>query len=242
MTDPGPTRRLASPRGFSLMVVLGLILLLTAGAAGTLAYIGREAALSGNTRREYEAFFAAEAGLAEGRERLRLLAGTAGFVTFTSLMGTTLPAAAAGIAAPGDTWFVVIPQTSYTFSRGGPTPALDPTVTTADRELRDRNGVELDYPTAANVRYTVFLRDDGDENPANPLTDSNSQVWLVSVGEVDIGGGQPVRRVTQALVNYRAGSQQIDCLGQKGGCADKTSATAMDVNTPDTSSGVRSLN
>ena len=224
------------------MVVLGVFLLLTAGAAGTLAYIGREAALSGNTRREYEAFFAAEAGLAEGRERLRLLADAPGFATFTTVMGTTLPPAAAGIAAAGDAWFVVIPQVGYPLSRTGPTPALDPAIGTADRELRDRNGLALDYPTAANVRYTVFLRDDADENPADPLTDSNSQVWLVSVGEVDIGDGQPVRRVTQALVNHQAGSQRVDCLGQRGGCSDKTSATAIDVRSPDTSSGVRNLN
>jgi Tfp pilus assembly protein PilX len=233
-----------SPRGFSLLVVLGVLLLLTAGAAGTLAYIGREATLGGNTRREYEAFFAAEAGLAEGRERVRLLAeGTAGFVSYTSMMGTTLPVAPAGIAAAGDTWYVVIPQTPYPLSRTGATPALDPTVTTPDREMTDLNGVALEaYPTAANVRYTVFLRDDVDENPSVPTSDTNAQVWLVSIGEVDIGDGQPVRRVTQALVNYRAGTQRVDCLGQRGGCSDKTSSTAIDVRTPDTSGGVRNLN
>ena len=237
MHTPRGTRK-----GFSLIVVLGVILLLTAGAVGTLAYIGREATLGGNTRREYEAFFAAEAGLAEGRERLRLLAvETPGFANYTSIMGT-LPVAAAGVAATGDTWYVVLPQTPYPLSRTGTTRAIDPSVTTADRELRDLNGEPLDYPTAATVRYSVFLRDDIDENPAVATADSNAQVWLVSVGEVDIGNGQPVRRVTQAMVSFRAGSQRVDCLGQRGGCSDKTSATALDLRAPDTSGGVRNLN
>lgn len=229
------------PRGFSLLVVMGLLVVLTAAAAGTLAYVAREASLQGNTRREAEAFFAAEAGLAEGRERLRLLAeGIAGFTTYTDVMAM-LPAAPAGIAAPGDVWYSVIPVTPYRLTRGA-NAALDDSITTADRELRDLAGVAYgEYPTATNVTYRVFLRDDADESPALPAVDANGQVWVVSIGEVTIGAGQPVRRVTQALINFRPGTQRVDCLGQRGGCSDKTSATALDVNAPNTATGVRSL-
>ncbi len=234
-------RNPVQPRGFSLLVVMGLLLVLTAAAAGTLTYIGREAALQGNTRREAEAFFAAEAGLAEGRERIRLLAeADPNFTTYTNLM-TALPAPAFAVAAPGDTWFELIPLTPYRMTRGA-NAAIDDTVTTADREVRDNAGLPYsDYPTAATVRYHVYVRDDADETVPNPLIDSNAQVWVVSIGEVAIGTGQPVRRVTQALVNFKAGSRTVDCLGQRGGCADKTSATALDVKTPDTATGVRNL-
>lgn len=224
------------------MIVLGVVLVVTAGAAATLVMVGREASLQGQSRREAEAFFAAEAGLAEGKERMRLLADrTPNFTTYTTLMGGALPAVS-GIGANGDTWFEVLPSTPYTLTQSGADLALDPGVTTAGRELRDFSGAAYaDFPTSGTVRYRVFLRDDRDESTPVSTSDSNGQVWLVSIGEVDVGGGMPVRRVTQALINYSPGTQRVDCLGQKGGCADKTNAGALDARTPDITGGVRSL-
>lgn len=218
---------------------MGVLVLATAAAATTLVVIGEEAALQGNARREAEAFFAAEAGLAEGRERLRLLSErTTGFTTYTSVM-STLPALPS-MGANGETWFEVLPATPYTLASTGAQRAIDPDVTTAGRELRDAAGqLFAGFPTSTDVRYRVFLRDDRDEVPESAVADSNGQVWLVAIGEVDVGGGQPVRRATQALVTFTPGTVRVDCVGQKGGCADKTNASALDARTP--SGSVRNL-
>ncbi|MFT3709135.1 MAG: hypothetical protein QM817_15940 [Archangium sp.] len=223
-----------------MLIVMGVLLVATTAAVATLTMIGREAELQGANRRDVEAFFAAEAGLAEGRERLRLLAErTPNFTTYTSIMATLPPVT--GIGAAGETWYEVLPATSYPLTTSGTELALDPNITTAGRELRDSTGARFsDFPTGATVRYRVFLRDDADESTPVATADSNGQVWLVAMGEVVVSGGAPVRRVTQALVTYRAGSERIDCAGQKGGCADKTNAGALDARTP-TVSGVNVL-
>lgn len=223
-----------------MVIVMGLLVVMTLGAAASLTMLSRESSLQGQSRREAEAFFAAEAGLAEGRERLRLLAdATANFQTYTPVMAL-LPQVA-GIGANGETWFEVLPNTPYTLTSTGTDLAVDPASTTPGRELRDASGVRFsDYPTQAQVRYRVFLRDDRDETTPDALADANGQVWVVSIGEVDVGQGQPVRRVTQALISYTAGTARIDCAGQKGGCADKTNAGAFDANSPNVTA-VRSL-
>ncbi len=228
-------------RGFSLLVVMGLLLVITVAAVTTLAMVGQEAALQGQARREVEAFFAAEAGLSEGRERLRLLAeGTPNFNTYTTVMAALPPVA--GIGANGEVWFEVLPATPYRLTTDGVAMAIDPSVTTSGQELNAVTGARFDdYPTGANVRYRVFLRDDADETPAVSTADANAQVWLVSIGEVDVGGGMPIRRVTQALVTYSAGVASVDCLGQKGGCADKTNGTSLDARTPSITGGTRNL-
>lgn len=223
-----------------MLVVLALLVVVTTAAATALVMVGREASLQGQTRREVEAFFAAEAGLAEARERMRLLANdTPNFTTYTPVM-SALPAVA-GIGASGESWYEVIASTPYTLTTSGSTLAVDPNVSTANRELTDPDGQRFSsYPAAAAVRYRVFLRDDVDEAPADPARDTNGQVWLVAIGEVDVGGGMPVRRVTQALISYSPGTERVDCMGQKGGCADKTSSGSLDARTP-VLSGVRSL-
>lgn len=227
-------------RGSTLLVVLALLLIVTTSVATVLVMVGREASLQEQTRREVEAFFAAEAGLAEARERMRLLAdATPNFTTYTPVM-STLPEVA-GIGANGESWYEVIAATPYRLTTTGAELALDSTVHTSNRELTDPDGQPFaDYPQAARVRYRVFLRDDVDETPANPASDTNGQVWLVAIGEVDVGGGMPIRRVTQALVAYSPGTARVDCMGQKGGCADKTNSGSLDARTPSLA-GVRSL-
>jgi hypothetical protein len=223
-----------------MLIVMGLLTVVTVGAAASLNMLNRESSLQGQSRREAEAFFAAEAGLAEGKERLRLLAdATPNFQTYTQLM-TGLPQVA-GIGANGETWFEVLPSTSYALTTSGSDLAVDPSLTTAGRELRDSTGARYSgYPTNQQVRYRVFLRDDRDESTPSSTNDTNGQVWVVSIGEVDVGQGQPVRRVTQALISYSAGTARVDCIGQKGGCADKTNAGSFDANTP-TVTAVRDL-
>ncbi|MGV3624728.1 MAG: hypothetical protein ACO1OB_28165, partial [Archangium sp.] len=111
-------RRNQRQRGFSMLVVMGLLLIVTVAAVTTLQMVGQEASLQAQTRREAEAFFAAEAGLAEAREIMRLRAEAAtNFQTYTTVMGalTAVP----NMGAHGETWFEVIPQTSYTLTRAG---------------------------------------------------------------------------------------------------------------------------
>lgn len=215
-----------------MLVVMGLLLIVTVAAVTTLAMVGQESALQGQARREAEAFFAAEAGLAEAREVLRLRAeATSNFTTYTTVMNA-FPQVA-GMGANGETWFQVIGVENYQLTRTGTDMAIDPGVVAAGQELNAMNGTRFaDYPQSVNVRYRVFLRDDVDEATPVDVVDSNAQVWLVSIGEVDVGGGMPIRRVTQALVTFSAGAANVDCLGQKGGCADKTNSASLDANSP----------
>lgn len=215
-----------------MLVVMGLLLIVTVAAVTTLAMVGQESALQGQARREAEAFFAAEAGLAEAREVLRIRAeATPNFTTYTTVMASFPQVANMG--ANGETWFQVIGVENYQLTRVGPDMAVDPSITASGQELNALNGTRFsDFPSSVNVRYRVFLRDDVDETTPVDVTDSNAQVWLVSIGEVDVGGGMPIRRVTQALVTFSAGSANVDCLGQKGGCADKTNAATLDANSP----------
>jgi len=101
-------------RGFALIIILGLVGMLTAGAAYTLTSVGREASLQAQLRKSNEAFFAAEAGLSEGRERARLITQRMGNIsTYTPIMAD-LPLASGVAVSPGDVWYDLIPSTPYT--------------------------------------------------------------------------------------------------------------------------------
>ncbi len=72
-TPRGGRRR---PRGMTLLIALGVIAVATAATLVSLAIVSQESELQGRERHSREAFFAAEAGLAEGREVLKGAAGS----------------------------------------------------------------------------------------------------------------------------------------------------------------------
>jgi len=240
---PAASRR-AGERGFALIIILGLIGMLTAGAAYTLTTVGREASLQAQLRKSNEAFFAAEAGLSEGRERVRLITERMGNLsTYTPIMAD-LPLATGVAVAAGDVWYELLPSTPYTLQTTSEVAAgaLDTGVNVADRENKDQASVKFEaWPGAKDISYRVFLRDDVDESPRDGTMDANAAVWLISVGEAAVPGGNPIRQVVQALVSFTPGAITEGCVGQKGGCSDKSNINSVDANNPDMSGGVKKL-
>ncbi|NMO16052.1 hypothetical protein HPC49_39830 [Pyxidicoccus fallax] len=180
-------------RGLALLMSVVLIALITAATLISLRAVSTESALQAHERRGREAFFAAQAGLAEGREVIRQrLAG--GAPSFTALLGNTGPAADVNAVVASGPWSELIPWRQYTLATAGVDIAV------AAAELNAPDGTLItDFPTANNVRYRVFLADDNDSDART--NDSNSQVWLVSVGEVTgPAGTQPHRSIVRMLI------------------------------------------
>ena len=72
-------------RGSTLLMATGVITLATVGAFMSLQAVRTESGLQGDERRSRVAFFAAEAALAEGREKMRILVGSD--PTYTGALG-----------------------------------------------------------------------------------------------------------------------------------------------------------
>lgn len=230
-----------SNRGNSLLVAMGLLTVLSLGMMSSLSMVSGEAEVQGNARRWKEAFFAAEAGMAEARELIRIR--NADQPTYTGLMqtGVGLDAVSSsnagddGIVPTGQTWFDVFPLVGgshwimYTLSQGtGPNSAIDPTVTTTDQEMMAWNpGQKMEtFADQRGVRYRVFMKDDDDD--ANYTSDANKRVWLIAVGEVtslDANGNVRVlaRAVTRSLItNDNTNPSTPGYSAQKGQGSEKS--------------------
>lgn len=202
-------------RGITMLMAMGLVAVVMLAAAASFAIVGREAAVQGDARRSKQAFFAAEAGLAEARERVRILLGTSStYNDVIGALGTPVTETGVGAQTPDDPWYDVFGGwLPYTLGAN----AVDTSVTTGDRETVDVDGQPfVDYPDQSNVSYRVFLRDDHDDN--DQTSDVNRQVWLIAVGQVQVPGSRPVRAVVQALVS-NANTAPVNspgCIGR--GC------------------------
>ncbi len=220
-----PPRAPHARRGFTLLLALGLIALVTAGVLVSLRAVSTESTLQAHERRSREALFAAEAGMAEGRSLVLAMLNTPNpnvgvgrpytrevLARLAVVNEPGLPDAAAG----GIPWRELIPKTDYTLARG---TAIDDTVAQANREITGPDGVALgSYPEAANVSFRVFVVDDDDD--ADRDTDDNGRIWLVSVGEVQPAGqGLPYRTIVRSLLEHRETPGGLSCsYGMKLGC------------------------
>ncbi|MFP2895813.1 hypothetical protein [Corallococcus sp. 4LFB] len=222
-----PTLRRQS-RGFTLLLALGVVAVVTMAVMLSYSVVGREADTQADTRRKKQAFFAAEAGLAEGRETVRLLLTNNGN---NSTMG--LPAALGGavpvsdipaLAAANPPWYELLPGTgggnwnNYTVLKANLSASEVP--------------AGVDYPEQNNVRYRVFVRDDADDD--QNTVDSNRQLWILAVGEVTTASGRPTRSMVQALVTNATGESIFapGCI-TKGCGPDMTYNNPTDQKSPD---------
>ena len=191
-----------------------MVTFLTLGAITTVNLITAQTDPAGQDRRAKEAFFAAEAGLAEAREWLRLQTAAIPSPQPTNAILAEL-APATDVGGASDPWYQVPLGTRrrrgspYRLSRrpdGNGALALDPGVTTAGLELTSSDGTQYQaYPDSARLVYRVFLRDD-DDGDGDPTVDSNGTVWLVAVGQVQVGLGVPVQSVVRVLVRPGTGA------------------------------------
>ena len=189
----------------TLLLALGVVTFLTLGAITTLNLITAQTDPAGQDRRAKEAFFAAEAGLAEAREWLRLQTAAIPSPQPTNAILAEL-APAADLGGAGYSWYQVplgSTPASWVSSQLSQRPdtngaqALDPNVSTAGLELTSWDGTQYQtYPDSARLVYRVFLRDD-DDGDGDPTVDSNGTVWLVAVGQVQVGLGVPVQSVVR---------------------------------------------
>ena len=207
-----------SERGSTLLPALGVTTVLLLGTTASLSLVSGESEAQGAARLERLAAFAAEAGLAEGREALTIRAGSA--TAYDGVLGTLPRAADVGTAT--DVWFDLLgdgadPWVAYPMVRGS---GADVSLT--DAELPP----EVALAAQATVRYRVFVRDDWDQDAPGPVPqtfDSNGRVWLVAVGEVGLPSGRPVRVVLQQLVRNQPGVADavMENNSQRGGSASK---------------------
>ncbi|MBZ4372966.1 hypothetical protein [Corallococcus sp. AS-1-6] len=221
-----PTPRRQS-RGFTLLLALGVVAVVTMAVMLSYSVVGREADTQADTRRQKQAFFAAEAGLAEGREAVRLMmAKNSGMnqLTLSTALGGAAPVAdIPGIAGANPPWFELLPGTgggnwnNYTLLKANMGPAEIP--------------VGVDFPEQSNVRYRVFVRDDVDDD--SDSVDSNGQLWILAVGEVTTPNGRPTRSLVQALVTnaegdsvFMPGCQQRNCSSDQTGGHNPDESTA----------------
>ncbi|RKG90242.1 hypothetical protein [Corallococcus terminator] len=200
------------PRGFTLLLALGVVAVVTMAVMLSFSVVGREADTQSDTRRKKEAFYAAEAGMAEGREKVRLLMTNLGPATLDLTLALGAPVNEPGLGNPAtDPWFEVLPGPggAGTWNYYG----LD-TLTAQPGDLQSGpDSLPLpdedyaDYPVQNRVRYRVFLRNDRELTGgigAGPTVDYNRQVWLIAVGEVEgIENSRPTRSVVQALVSQQ---------------------------------------
>ncbi|AFE03813.1 hypothetical protein COCOR_00969 [Corallococcus coralloides DSM 2259] len=215
-----PTPRRQS-RGFTLLLALGVVAVVTMAVMLSFSVVGREADTQADTRRQKQAFFAAEAGLAEGRETVRLLLNNNGnnsTMGLSAALGGVAPVAdIPALAAANPPWYELLP---------GPEGGWNPyTVTTANLSPSEIP-VGVDYPEQRNVRYRVFVRDDLDDD--QNTVDSNRQLWILAVGEVTMEEGRrPTRSMVQALVTNAIGESIF-----APGCITKGCGPDMTYNNP----------
>jgi len=218
VTSPGMDRRATTPRkeprGATLLLALGVMTFLTLGAITTVNLISAQTDPAGQDRRAKEAFFAAEAGLAEAREWLRLQTAAIPSPQPTNAILAEL-APAADVGGPADPWYQVplganpaawVPYVLSKVPDASGAQALDSSVITPSLESTASDGTQYaSYPDAARVVYRVFLRDDNDGD-GDQTVDTNGTVWLIAVGQVQVGLGVPVQAVVRELVRPGTGA------------------------------------
>ncbi|WP_123784044.1 hypothetical protein [Corallococcus macrosporus] len=214
--------------GFTLLLAMGVVTMVTLAVLVSYGVVSREADVQGDSRRYKEALFAAQAGLAEGREAMRIRLG--GNETYASSL-LALSNAGLQVNEPGinggDRPFLELlpgPGGAGTWN----SLAIDEADLAAAERLSPSGEAYASFPRQENVRYRVFVRDD--EDAVDPLAadqglaDTNKQVWLIAIGEV-VGrdGSRPTRAVVQALItNENAPAVTSPGTAMTGGGSDNT--------------------
>ncbi|RKH30020.1 hypothetical protein [Corallococcus sp. CA031C] len=224
---PRTRSHLRQPRGFTLLLALGVVAVVTMAVMLSFSVVGREADSQADTRRQKQAFFAAEAGPAEGREAVRIIMDTnlGATLVLKDALGrdrVELP----GMGSANYPWFELLPG-------DGVDGWNDYSITTDSLDAAEYAGID-DYPEQKNVRYRVFVRDDVESDDLFG-TDSNRQLWVISVGEVTNANGRPTRAVVQALVT-NSNTESIFTPGciSKGCGPDMNYVNVTDTGTPGT--------
>jgi type II secretory pathway pseudopilin PulG len=230
-----PAARRRRSGGFTLLVALGVVAVVTLAVMLSFSVVGREADTQSDARRQMEAFFAAEAGLAEAREVMRLRLGANDNTYNAAITALGARVLDTGLGSSTHPYYEVLPGAAadgWNYYRLTPSTMASAELTSGPGTATP-NQAYADYPTQDNVRYRVFLRDDADDNDF--AVDINRQVWLVAVGEVLNAKGRPTRAVVQALItNGNAQTSNGPGCVNRGCGPDNTFNNTQDKNAPAT--------
>ncbi|ABF92153.1 hypothetical protein MXAN_0364 [Myxococcus xanthus DK 1622] len=184
--------------GFTLLLAMGVVTMVTLAVLLSYGVVSREAEVQGDGRRYKEAYFAAEAGLAEGREAMRIRLGN--LQSYSSALAAMPQVNEPGLPAGGDRPYLEVLQGPGGVG-GWNSLAIDESDLAPTERQSPSGDAYAAFPLQTNVRYRVFVRDDEDATTSG-LDDDNGQVWLIAVGEV-VGrdGSRPTRAVIQALIS-----------------------------------------
>lgn len=219
-------------RGLSLLMATVIVTLVTMAVMLSINMAQRESELQRHQRVRRQAFFAAEAGLAEGRQAVSLLLGsnttyTALFQQLNTRRNGPAHSREPGLGSPQQPWFDVLdPDPASPAGDPWLYYSLAPGTTLRSEDLVGFNG----YPTWAGVRYRVFIHDDEDD--ADPTQDINTRVWLVAVGEVPNPEGVPTRAVVRALITNSNTLGVMSPGNVDRGGMYKNNDTALDIEAP----------
>ncbi|WP_426756449.1 hypothetical protein [Myxococcus sp. Y35] len=213
--------------GFTLLLAMGVVTMVTLAVLLSYGVVSREADVQGDSRRYKEAYFAAQAGLAEAREAMRLRLGVE--ETYSVALQGMAQVNEPGLEGGDRPYFEVLP------GPGGPGTWNSLAINEADLSPAERQSPSGEayaaFPRQENVRYRVFVRDDEDGTQSGTI-DDNKQVWLIAIGEV-VGpaGSRPTRAVIQALItNENAHAVNSPGTVMTGGGSDNTYSNSDEVS------------
>lgn len=217
--------------GFTLLLAMGVVTMVTLAVLLSYGLVSREAEVQGDGRRYKEAYFAAEAGLAEAREAMRIRLGN--LQSYSAALAVMPQVNEPGLPAAGDRPYLEVLPGPGGVGSWNSLAIVESDMSPAER-LSPSGAAYAAFPLQENVRYRVFVRDDEDDTPSG-LDDANGQVWLIAIGEV-VGrqGSRPTRSVIQALIsNENAPAVTSPGSVQEGGGPAGTfdgSGTVTDIN------------
>ncbi|MFP2959581.1 hypothetical protein ACLEPN_17495 [Myxococcus sp. 1LA] len=209
--------------GFTLLLAMGVVTMVTLAVLVSYSVVSREADVQGDSRRYKEAHFAAQAGLAEAREamRIRLGGNTTYSIALLAMESAGLQVNEPGLNGGDRPYFEVLPGPGGVGTWNS--LAIDEADLAPAERVSPSGEAYASFPRQENVRYRVFVRDDEDSDPSG-TADMNKQVWLIAIGEV-VGrdGSRPTRAVIQALItNENAPAVTSPGTVMTGGGSDNT--------------------
>jgi PilX N-terminal len=209
------------PRGSALVSVILVLLVLTIVGVGIAYFTSMEDRLSGNTRIAKAGFYAADAGLRRGEALLNkfinLPATCGGPMDLSQLLAAR--SAAPILKVPGGGYDALLLDLS-TFDS---TPGCLGT-----DALASYNNYLIPPPAAVTVvdrvTYSLYLRNNVDDQQGTATSDTDSIVNLVSVGTVQLATGLSVTKIVEEQLLLSVGGGNIG--GQDNQNAGGTNTTS----------------
>lgn len=191
------------PRGSALVSVILVLLVLTIVGVGIAYFTSMEDRLSGNTRISKAGFYAADAGLRRGEALLtKVINMPAAACTPPTLSQILAARTGSALKVPGGGYDALVLDFSTFNSTAG----------CLGTDAQAYGNVSIPPPTAVSVvdrvTYSLYLRNNVDDQQGTDILDTDNIVNLVSVGTVQLAAGVVVTKIVeeQLLLSTGGGS------------------------------------